>query len=361
MTIEFIWQLPTAGDGRYGSAAQHRRGERASAAHPYSPGVSDPRGSRLNYFDYLHQVARAADLAGFDGIRIPDDPAGDEPWIVAGYVSRGTRRLKLLTEFDAARGSAVYAAKNAASYQRFTGGRFAWQVGAGGSAHQRRALGDFAVEEDLYPRIEEFITVARGVLTQAPYSYEGRFFTVRDGGFHGALGGQKVPPVYLSGTSPAAHQLSARLADVHVFDAAPAEALADRVSALRELAGQYGRTLGFGVRIDLLARESEEEAVFDAYRYWEQAASKRGGGDPLIAGRLWHGLTANDIGNGTGAVATLVGSHEQLAQLLSEYVEAGIDSFLLSGIPHLEDAYRVGEYVLPAVRARIAPERRRAV
>ena len=115
MSIEFIWQLPTSGDGRHGDAEKRRRGERSSAEHPYSPGVTDPRGHSFNYFDHLHQVARAADLAGFDGLRIPEDPSGDEPWIVAGYVARGTRHLKLLTEFEASRGSSVYAAKNAVS------------------------------------------------------------------------------------------------------------------------------------------------------------------------------------------------------------------------------------------------------
>ena len=356
MTIEFIWQLPTAGDGRYGDVAQRRRGERASAAHPYSADVTDPRGTRFNYFDHLHQIARAADLADRGGIRIPDDPAGDEPWIVAGYVSRGTRRLKLLTEFEAARGSAVYAAKNSSSYQRFTGGRFAWQIKAGGDERQRRALADAAAGNDLLPRIEEFVTVARGVLTQAPYSHQGRFFTVQDGGFRGALGEQKLPPLYLSGAGQEAFDLSARLADVHVLDAAPLALVAGQAAALKDLAGRHGRRLGIGLRIDLLARESAEEAAFDAQRYWSQSRAGRGG-VPQVEGDLWPGLTTA----GTGAAGTLVGSHEQVTAVLAGYAAAGVDSFLLSAIPHLEEAYRVGEHILPAVRARIAPERRRAI
>jgi alkanesulfonate monooxygenase len=357
MSIEFIWQLPTSGDGRHGNAERERRGERSSAAHPYSPGVTDPRGRSFNYFDHLHQVARAADLAGFDGLRIPEDPAGDEPWIVAGYVARGTRHLKLLTEFEASRGSSVYAAKNAVSYQRFTGGRFAWQIKAGGDEKQRRAQGDFVADGDRHARIEEFLTVARGVLTQSPYSFKGRFFEVQNGGFQGALGNQSVPLVYLSGNSPEDYGLSAKVADVHVFDAASTAELEKKVALVRELAKTEGRQLGFGLRLDVLARETEEEAIFDAERYWQQPGGRQSGGAPTVDQRLWAGLTSNN----TGAAATLVGSYEQVVQALIAYFAAGIDSFLLSAVPSFEEAYRLGEHVLPLVRSQVSPEQRRAV
>jgi len=356
MTTEFLWQLPTSGDGRYGNSKKERRGERSSARHPYSEGVTDPRGLNFNYFDYLHQVARAAELAGFEGIRIPEDINGDEPWIVAGYVARGSRHLKLLTEFDASRGSSVYAAKNTVSYQRFTDGRFAWQISAGGNAQHRRSLGDFAADDEIIPRIEEFVTVARGVLTQAPYTFKGKYFEVLNGGFQGALANHKVPPVYLSGNSSEALALSARSADVHIFDAAGADEIRQQVDGLTTLARQHGRKLGFGLRIDIVARETEQEAIFDAHRFREQSANKNGSHAQLAGRHLWAGLSA-DI---TGANATLVGSYAQVTQALVDYASAGITSFLLSSVPHFEEAYRLGEYVLPAVRAQIARDQRRA-
>src|ERR1700722_7723083 len=153
MTIEYFWHLPTASDARYGDATGRGRGERAPAAPPpFTAGVSDPRGDRFNYLDYLRQTARAADFTGFDGIHIGNDPDGDESWIVAGHVARATRHVRLLTEFDASRGSAVYAAKNAASYQRYTGGRFAWQIGRGGTGLQRRRQADFAEDAGIRTR-----------------------------------------------------------------------------------------------------------------------------------------------------------------------------------------------------------------
>lgn len=349
MTIEFIWQLPTSGDGRYGNAEITRRGERSSDVHPYSPGVSDPRGNRFNYFDYLHQVARASDLAGFDGVRIPEDPNGDEPWIVAGYISRGTKHLKLLTEFEASRGSSVYAAKNAVSFQRFTGGRFAWQISKGGNEKARQALGDFIPEADISQRIEEFVTVARGVLTETNYSYKGQYFEVLNGGFQGALGNQKVPPVYLSGNSEASYELSAKVANYHVFDALPLTELEAEIVILNGKLRAHGRSVALGLRIDIIARETEKEAVFDARRIWEQSGQKQGIGDPVISHHLWSGLSSAT----NGAKATLVGSYEQVAQFLIDYSKAGITSFQLSAVPHFEEAYRIGEFVLPLVRSQI--------
>src|SRR5690606_22885313 len=142
-------------------ATLRKRGERlAGDPAAFTAGVSDPRGKRFNYIDYLLQITQAAELTGFDGIRIQNDHQGDESWILAGVLARASRHLKILTEFDANRGSAVYAAKNAMSFQRFTRGRFAWQLSSISDPALRRQLGDKAQDEDLLPRIDEFLTVA---------------------------------------------------------------------------------------------------------------------------------------------------------------------------------------------------------
>ena len=329
MSTEFFWHLPTASDARYGDAISRRRGERSAADRPpFTAGVSDPRGDRFNYPDYLRQVARAADLTGFDGIHIGNDPNGDESWILAGHVSRATRRVRVLTEFDASRGSAVYAAKNAASYQRYSGGRLAWQIGRGGNAAQRRRQGDFVEDADIGPRIEEFVTVARGVLTQAPFSFKGRYFEVLNGGFRGPLSNQVLPPVYLSGETEEARQLSARIADVHVFDARPLEDIETDIDRLTSLAQGYSRTLRFGLRLDIIARETGAAADFDARRRVAQ--------------------------NGASTENSLVGGYDEVIARLLDYANAGISSFILTGAPHLEEAYRIGEQVLPAVQGRLA-------
>jgi len=362
MTTEFIWQLPTSGDARHGDASWTRRGERHNTARaPFTAGVSDPRRNAFNFFDYLHQIARAADLTGFDGIQIQHDLNGDESWIVAGYVARSTRHVKLLTEFEASRGSSVYAAKNAASYQRFSGSRFAWQLSRGGDAQQRRQQGDHIADADILPRIEEFLTVARGVLTTSPFTFKGCFFEVLDGGFKGPLANRKVPPVYLSGNDDEALQFSARVADTHIFEAATLQQLAPAIARLNALASDAQRQVAAGLRIDVLARESEEEAIHDANRFLQQQLQQQPQQQTSTTRQssIAHAPIATNVwapfaGSRTGAAAALVGSYEQIADRISEYAAAGVSSFVLSALPHLEETYRIGENVLPRARQRIA-------
>jgi alkanesulfonate monooxygenase len=342
---EFIWQLPNNRDARYADATARKRGERlANDRAPFTPGVSDPRGTRFNYFDYLHQVARAADLTGFDGIRIQNDPEGDEPWIIAGYVAPENRHVKLLTEFDASRGSAVYAAKNAMSFQRFTGDRFAWQISSVDDPKRRLQLADKASNEQLLPRIDEFLSVARGVVeNQSGFNFKGEFFEVLNGGFAHPLGNHPLPEVYLSGESSEALQLSVKHADVHVFAAAPVAALSAVIADLKGIGAGREEPLRLGLRIDLLIREDNDEAVFDARRLAEQTGWQ---GTPGADG-FWPGLS----NPGSDAAGTLVGSYDEVSQQLLRYARAGISSFLLGGSPHLEEAYRAGENLLPRVRA----------
>lgn len=357
MAIEFIWQLPTGGDGSYGKAQASRRGERERPGHvPFTEGVSDPRGDRFNYFDYAHQVARAADIGGFDGLLVRQDADGDDAWIVAAYLARGTRRIKLVADFDAAWGSAVYAAKNAVSFQRASGARFAWQLGQGLDAATRRRHADQLPEEDVPARIDEFLTVARGVQTSAPFDFKGRYFEVQGGGFRGPLAGNPLPPVYLGGDTEAAFALSARQADVHVLDAAPLSELRPAIARLQALAAEEGRPLAIGLRIDVLARETEDEARRDAALWWSQTGKGAEDPDRFAGSPWWEGFATER----SGARGALVGSYEQVGQQLLDYAAAGISSFVLGATPALEEAWRLGEHLLPRLRAQLAQERQAA-
>ena len=67
-----------------------------------------------------------------------------------------------------------------------------------------------------------------------------------------------------------------------------------------------------------------------------------------VSPNLWAGVGLVRGGAGTA----LVGSHEEVADRIAEYHELGIDEFILSGYPHLEEAYQVGEGVMPVLRRR---------
>ncbi|GAA2692835.1 hypothetical protein GCM10010412_083990 [Nonomuraea recticatena] len=208
------------------------------------------RGERRGSGDHLLQVARAAELAGFTGAYAPFDPDGEETLVVSAGLLRATRHLRLLAGFHPAVATPVYAAKLSASLQRFSGDRLDWRLEVDLDPAVARAHGDFVAGSDRYARADEFLTVAKGVWHESDLTFEGRFYQVLSGGFGPPLTGRAFPRVHLSGTSPEALALSARHADVHVFEQG------DDLALMEQLPG-----LAFGVRLTAPEPEAIREYI----------------------------------------------------------------------------------------------------
>lgn len=317
MTIRIYWQIDPA--------AEPRRSERALRSALPSL-VRDRRAATQNRYDYYAQIATAAAQTAFDGVFIRYRPKSDESRIVAAVLAREVPRLDLVAEFPAAVGSAVYAAKQAVTFQRGTANRFGWAIARDGDAATRRREGDYIADELLVERLEEFLVVARGVHGQRPFTFAGRHFEVKDGGFDAPLNRAAFPTVFLQGESDEDLALSARHADVHLFAADGREGLRRRIEALNDLTKHAGRTVASGLIQPVLAREFADEAALDAQRQ----------GRP---------------GN------TLVGTYDEVAARLADLAALGISHFVLAGTPSLEEAYNIGQHVLPSLRARLSPPR----
>ncbi len=311
MTIRTYWQVDTA--------AEPKRAE--PALRPALSGlVRDRRSTTQNRFDYYGQLAQAAAQTGFDGVFLPYRRDADESRIVAAIIARAAPRIQVIPEFPASIGSAVYAAKQAATFQRSTHGRLSWAIAPDEDAATRAAEGDYVDAEALNDRIDEFLTVARGVHTSRPFSFTGTYFEVENGGFDAPLNRVAFPKVYLQGESEEALSLSARHADVHLFAPAPIELLAPLIERLDSFASRAGRSVAFGLLQPILVRDTEEEAQQEAAR---------------------QSLTEG----------TLTGSFDSVAARLSRFSELGISHFVLSSSPSLEEGYRVGQHLLPRLHS----------
>lgn len=369
MSLDVFWRLPTDGDGRSLSPQLWNRGD-------YSPTRKQPHAyartgaprDGYTFYDHLSQIAGAADLARFDGLWIPHSAAGEEPLIVAGAFAREARHLKLIPSLRAPLLSAVYSAKIANSFQRLTSGRLAWNLIAvddGENAwHGRR----WSVAEQI-ERTGEFLDVARGFWESAPFTYHGKYFEVENGGFAPALQGPRFPLVYLSGESDEALELGARHADVYVLSLGPVAGVKEKIARLTALAAAKGRTLRFAIEADVVTRHTNEDAWSDLRVRWEEAVEKRV--VPFSAAQSnavpgFDGLRVDDVlWNGfaqvrPGAPAGLVGSYEAVSNRIGEYYAAGVDSFILGANPGLEEALRIGEKILPRIRAIAAATSRQA-
>lgn len=313
MTVRTYWQLDPA-------AEPHRL---EASARSVNPIVTPLRSPAHNRFDYYAQVAQAAAQTSFDGLFIAHRPEADESRIIAATLAREVPRLTLVPEFAASIGSAVYAAKQASTFQRSTHNRLGWAIAAQAQANERARAGDLVAEDALHERLDEFLTVARGVQTQRPFTFEGTHFEVANGGFDAPLNRVPFPQVFLQGESENEIDLSARHADVHLFGADAPERIASLVEGLDEAAKQADRHVAFGLKVSVLARETDEEANFEA------AGAEAGPG-------------------------TLLGSFDTLAERLAQYAAIGITHFVFSAQPLVEEAYRIGQHLLPRLRTRIA-------
>ncbi|RKS78859.1 alkanesulfonate monooxygenase [Actinomadura pelletieri DSM 43383] len=273
--------------------------------------VTDTREGRYGAFDAIAEVGRAAEVTGFDGIVAPFTSDAEESLVVVAGLLRDSRWIHGVAGFHPALGTPVYAAKLSASLQRFTGDRFGWWPVVDLPTAVARAHGDFLEGPDRYARADEFLTIAKGVWDHEDYTYEGRFFQVFAGGFQGPLAERRFPTVHLSGVSDDALNLSAKHADVHIFDVT--DDLDSLTADLAERAAERGRTVASGLRLTVVAREDEDEA--------------RG---------------VRDVPD-----HALVGSFDQVAAELQGYADRGVSTFVLEPAPHVEEIYRLGELLLP--------------
>ncbi|MGC4251404.1 MAG: LLM class flavin-dependent oxidoreductase [Sphingobium sp.] len=320
MTINIHWRLDPAADPQRSEPGA----ERALPAF-----IRDRRAVSRNRFDYYVQVAQAVAQTAFDGLFVRHRPEADESRIIAAIIARETPRLQVVPEFPASVGSAVYAAKQASTFQRATHGRLGWAIAPDADTASREAEADFVPDQELRQRLDEFLTVARGVHQQRPFTFQGRHFEVLDGGFEAPLNQYRSPRIFLQGEDEEALALSARHADVHLFTPSPFEALSERIGTLNRLAAAQGRQVAAGLIQPLLVREDKGSAEQDARHL------------SLPPG-------------------TLVAAYDEAADRLAAYAEAGVTELLLEAAPALEEAYRVGQHLLPRLRARTGPARKAA-
>jgi alkanesulfonate monooxygenase len=318
MTVQYFWTLPPAGDGRDARSRGDHSG--VTPASSSRAGFTDERARRFDYYDYLLQTARAAELSGFHGAFVPWQPNAEDPWIVVSDLARRTRRLRLLPELAPAFATPVYLAKMAASFQRLSQNRLDLKIDLEREPSVRRAHGDFLAGAEWFERAGEYLTTFEGVWTTRPYDFRGKFYDVEAGGLESPLSAVPRPRLFTSGQSDEALSLAAAHADVHLLPPFDLDGVGHDRGRLERAFDRAGRKPKLGVRLRVVARHTEEEAFRD--------------NDHAVPG------------------IALAGSYARVASRLEAYARLGVELFVLDAQPRLEEAYRFGEHVLPRLSSR---------
>jgi alkanesulfonate monooxygenase len=385
MTIDIFWRIPTHGEPSSHRSKTPHRGD-------WFPGDDGKRLSGLagsgddgfSYIDYLAEIAHAAEISGFQGGLIPSFPMTDEPWVISSILARETKTFRFMIPFQPGFLNPVVAARMTASLQRATGGRALYNIITGGGGPEQLWWGDSVAHDDRYGRTTEFLDILRGVWNGGPFSYDGKFYQVENAGLPDPLSKEEYPEIYFSGSSDAALASASRHADYYLSWLEPFDQLRAKFDRVKERTQLLGRKIKCAVRVDIVARPTEEEAWEEIRRGFEGlsketienfkrpngsesvgAARQRGTRpttldsykDLIIEPNVWSGFSLLRGGQTNG----IVGSYQQVAERLDQLVQLGADAFILASTPHLEEAYRVGEEVLPLVRGSSSAPALRAV
>jgi alkanesulfonate monooxygenase len=359
MTLTFHWFLPTYGDSR----------DIVGGGHGLPAGSAG--GARPATLSYLRQIVQTAEQLGFVGALTPTGAWCEDAWLTTAMLAASTERLKFLVAFRPGFVTPTLAAQMAATFQRHSEGRLLLNVVTGGESHEQRAYGDFLEKDARYARADEFLHIVRALWRGETVDFEGEHLRVEGARLNRLP--DPVPDVYFGGSSAAAGGVAARHVDAYLTWGEPPSAVAKKIAWVNELAAAEGRTLRQGIRLHVITRDTAEQAWAQAGRLLdgidaatlenvqaglarsESEGQKRmlalhgGSRDKLeIYPNLWAGVGLVRGGAGTA----LVGSHTEVADLIEEYHRLGITEFILSGHPHVEEAYWFGEGVLPILRGR---------
>lgn len=346
--MEILWFIPTHGDGRY---------------------LGTQVGGREADHTYFRQVAQAADRLGYTGVLIPTGKSCEDPWLTAAALAAETQRLKFLVAVRPGLMLPSVAARMTSTLDRISNGRLLINVVAGGDPVELAGDGVFLSHDERYEATDEFLKVWRSLLKGDKVHFEGKHISSQGGELIFPPVQQPTPPVYFGGSSEAGQNVAAEHSDVYLTWGEPPEQVKEKIKSVREKAAEEGRTVKFGIRLHVIVRETNEEAWAAANKLIsylddeiiEQAQQRLSRHDSTgqnrmadlhkkgkeadleISPNLWAGIGLVRGGAGTA----LVGDAETVAARIREYQEIGIESFIFSGYPHLEESYRFAELVFP--------------
>ncbi len=361
--MQVFWFLPTHGDSRY---------------------LGTTEGARSVDLPYLQQIAGAADHLGYEGVLIPTGRSCEDPWVIASSLIGATSQLKFLVAVRPGLHQPSLAARMAATFDRLSGGRVLVNLVTGGDQAELEGDGVFLDHASRYEQSAEFIRIWREIIARShdgqAFDYEGKHLSVKGAKLLFPPTQQPYPPVWFGGSSEAAHELAAEQVDTYLTWGEPPAEVAKKIADVKARAARKGRTVKFGIRLHVIVRETEDaawqaaeelisrvddqtviraQAAFskmDSVGQRRMAALHAGGAkrkreDLEISPNLWAGVGLVRGGAGTA----LVGDAKTVAARIEEYAALGLDSFILSGYPHLEESYRFAELVFPLLPRKQRP------
>ncbi len=352
--LRFHWRLPQGGE-RAGAS----RAEQNSLA---STGLPD--------LEAQLAFCRAAEEAGMHSLLTDFGWAKPDPILLATALGLSTRSIGFIIAYRSGLICPTSFVQQLNTLSCLIAGRFSLNVVAGHTPDEQHSYGDWLEHDERYARTEEFLAVCRAFWEQGRgIDARGNYYRVENGRLNTpfrSVEGRAFPELFIAGSSPAAKRLALTQGTCWM-----------QIAGAPDEIGRNGREVmdagvELGVRMSVIARPTRAEAhraaralideprTFD-HRGAESSFVRSSDSASVVATFtlashewlrpwLWTGAVRT---HGAPAIA-FVGSAEDVAEGIHEYVEAGVTQFILSGWPKLEEMRFFGREVMPLVTGRRA-------
>lgn len=232
--------------------------------------------------------------------------------------------------------------------------------------------------EARYQRSREVIEILKQAWTQDEINFKGDFYNIQ-------LGTEPVKPyqqnggplLYFGGYSPPGVELCAQHCDMYLLWPETKSKLQELMLNMSNKAAAYNRTVDFGLRIHIIVRETESEALAATKHLMSKIDEERGteireraldakslgvarqatmrdlsDEEGFVEDNLWTGIGRARSGCG----AAIVGDPDQVLKKINDYIAMGFRGFIFSGYPHLNECNLFAKYVLPKIKTVSMPK-----
>lgn len=317
-------------------------------------------------YAYNLKLARLADRLGYDAMLLPvryigaigGGEAADgqlDSLATAAALAAATKRIRLISAVLPGFVPPAALAKIGATIDHISSGRWHVNLVTGWFQAEQEMFGiPWIAHEDRYLRSEEYLEAVKGLWTQQQFSFDGRFYRIKEGRMRPFPVQRPYPAIFQGGNSPAARQMAGRLSDWYFINGAPLSEIAEQIADVRAIAATHGRTVRFAVNAFAIARPTEQEALSELRRiveladheaiaqFREKAKGARG---------MWGNASSvsDFVANNEGFRTGLVGSYEQVAEKIRQLRETGVEMVLLAFRFPLKEAASFRKHVFPLI------------
>lgn len=254
---------------------------------------------------------------------------------MTAFYAAHTSRIRLITAVHPGFFEPAPIAKWGATIDQISGGRWAINVTSGWHEVEFGMYGAELLEhDDRYARSREFIDVLRGAWSSERFSYEGKFYQVRDLSVDPRPRSPRLE-VFQGGQSPAAIALAASHSDWMFLNGGTPERIRKIIAEVRALTATTGRRVRFALYAIPLCRDTDSQAQAeieamlsklppDLHERRKQAHSGAQGMWSANADKLAM-LDTNE-----GYLSGLIGSPQTILNRMAEFHALGIDCFHLA-------------------------------